>query len=390
MSTASEAKLGFDPARLARVEEALRQDIETGFIHGAAMRVSRRGETILNFVGGYADKTADKPLQKDSVFVTMSTGKPFTVVLVLSLVERGLLRLHSPIADIIPEFGKFGKESVNLFHLLTHTSGILGSVPSADPAVLSSIERLTDYACNLPLDCLPGERVNYSMVVAHSVLATMCLRVDGRGRSFAQMLEEDLFHPLGMRDTSLGPREDLMPRLCPVRASQEVPYNLLPGDLVEFLAHGIMLAPGAELPAGGYITTIDDLHRFAEMLRHGGALDDTRILSPAMLRLSTRNYTGSFRNAVWDPILSVRGWQPWPAYIGLGFRLRGEGLSPGPFGMMNSAETFGHFGAGSSGFWIDPASDLSFSLLTTGLIEESHNLERTAKLADLVMSALIG
>jgi hypothetical protein len=46
-------------------------------------------------------------------------------------------------------------------------------------------------------------------------------------------------------------------------------------------------------------------------------------------------------------------------------------------------------GAGSTGFWIDPEHELSYALLTTGLLEESHNLERTALLSDLVVSALV-
>lgn len=386
--TLSQEISAFDPAKLDLVKQSILQDIDSGLIHGAAMRVSRRGETVLDIVEGYADKAADRQLQADSVFVTMSTGKLFVSVLVLNMVERGLLHLHTPVADVIPEFGKFGKEYVSLFHLLTHTSGMPGGVPTADPAILANIDKLTDYACALPLDCQPGERVNYSMAVAHSVLATMCLRVDGRGRNFSTMIAEELFAPLGMNETSLGPRSDLMTRLAPVRASQDVSYNLLPREAIEYLAEHVMLAPGAEFAAGGYITTIDDLHRFTEMLCRKGELDSARILSPAMMRLSTRNYTGEMRNAVWDPILSARHWQEWPAYIGLGFRMRGDAIVPGPFGALNSPETFGHFGAGSSGVWVDPREDLAYSLLTTGLIEESHNLERTARLSDLVMSAL--
>ena len=108
-----------------------------------------------------------------------------------------------------------------------------------------------------------------------------------------------------------------------------------------------------------------------------------------MIRLAARNWIGDKPNNVWDPILTARGWHRFPDNIGLGFRVRGEGISPGPFGVLNSPGTFGHMGAGSTGFWIDPQHELSYALLTTGLLEESHNLERTSLLSDLVMSALI-
>jgi CubicO group peptidase (beta-lactamase class C family) len=389
MVVESAAELGFDEERLLRLSQVLEAQIESGYIHGAAMRVSRRGQVIVDFVDGYAEKATGRRLTSDSVFVTMSACKPFTSVLVLGLVERGLLRLHSPIADVIPEFGKFGKDTITLFHLLTHTGGMMSGVPNVGPDVLGSIEKLVDHLGNLPAECLPGDRVSYSMLVAHSVIAATCLRVDGRGRSYAQMLRDDIFEPLGMTDTSLGMRDDLAPRLCPVRGAQQVPYDAFPATVIEPLVENVILAPGAEFPSAGGLTTISDLHRFAEMLRRGGELDGIRVLSPAMIRLAARNWIGDKPNTVWDPILKARGWNRFADNIGLGFRVRGEGISPGPFGVLNSPSTFGHMGAGSTGFWVDPENELSYALLTTGTLEESHHLERTSMLSDLVMSALV-
>jgi CubicO group peptidase (beta-lactamase class C family) len=57
--------------------------------------------------------------------------------------------------------------------------------------------------------------------------------------------------------------------------------------------------------------------------------------------------------------------------------------------MLNSTNTFGGFGAGSNGLWVDPVHQLSFSFLSTGLLEDSYHMERTALLCDLVMSALV-
>ncbi len=110
---------GFDVERLERVAEGIRSDVENGRCHGVAMIVARGGKIVLDVTEGYADKAAGRRLGKNAVFVSMSVAKQFTNVMALSLVERGALRLHAPVAELIPAFGALGKEKVNLYHLLT-------------------------------------------------------------------------------------------------------------------------------------------------------------------------------------------------------------------------------------------------------------------------------
>lgn len=382
------ARLGFDAQRLGRVRDAIKADIDAGRCHGVRMKVARHGEVVLDVTEGYAERAANKALKADAVFATMSVAKQFTNVLALSLVERGLLKLHAPVAELIPEFATLGKEKVNLFHLLTHTSGVMSAIPPVRPDVLMNIEQLVAYACTLPLESQPGERVNYSILLGHSIIAALCLRAAGKGRSYAQMLKEEVFDVVGMQDTSLGPRPDLLKRLCPVKVSYDNLPALLPPAAVE--AIGTLLAtPGCEIPGGGCMTTVDDLLRFAEMLRRGGELDGQRILSPAMLDFCTRNHTGDQRNVLFDIWFGVRHWIEYPASIGCGFFVRGAGNLPGPFSPMNSARSFGGFGAGSTGFTIDPQRDLSFAFLSTGLMEDSYHFERMGVMQGLVLAAIV-
>ncbi|MDA0823200.1 MAG: serine hydrolase [Proteobacteria bacterium] len=380
-------ELGFDPQRLTRVRESVVADIDAGRCHGVSMIVARRGEIVLDLTEGYANRAENLALQKNSVFATMSVAKQFTNVLALSLVERGLLKLHAPVAEIIPEFATLGKEKVNLYHLLTHTSGILSAIPPVKPDVLMSIDKLTQFACALPLESQPGERVNYSILLGHTVIAAMCLKVDGRGRSYTDMLREELFEPLAMQDTCLGVRADLAPRLCPVKVSYENIPALLPPEAVEGLG-SLLATVGCEIPGGGCITSIQDLHRFAEMLRRGGELDGARILSPAMIDFCTRNHTGELRNILFDMWTGTRNWLSYPANIGVGFFMRGEGNLPGLFSPMNSARTYGGFGAGSTGFTVDPERELSLAFLSTGLMEDSYHFERIGALASIVLAAM--
>jgi len=302
-------------------------------------------------------------------------------------VERGLLRLHQPVAEVLPGFGALGKERVTLFQLLTHTSGVTAAIPTVAPDVLMNVGKMAAWACSQALESMPGERVNYSISVAHALMAAMCVRADGGGRSFAKLVEAEVFRPLGMRDTALGAREDLLARLCPVRAAYKEPGLFAP-EALEGIGELIKI-PGCEIPAGGYVTTAHDLHRFAEMLRRGGELDGQRVLSPATIDYCSRNQTGELPNQLWNYTTGMRGWDPFPAYLGIGFFLRGEKPIPGPFGALNSARTYGGFGAGSTAFWIDPERQLTFAFLSTGLMEDSYHVERLARLSDLVVAALV-
>jgi CubicO group peptidase (beta-lactamase class C family) len=387
MTTLSARELGFDEERLARVARTIEADIAAERCDGASLVVARGGHVALDLVQGFAERGTGRLLGRDAVFVTMSVGKQLTNSLVLALVERGLLRLHQPVAEVLPGFGALGKERVTLFQLLTHTSGVTAAIPVVPPDVLMDVEKMTAWACRQALESLPGERVNYSISVAHALLAAMCVRVDGASRSFAKLLEDEIFRPLGMRHTSLGPRDDLLARLCPVRAAYKEPGLFAPEALEGIGA--LVRIPGCEIPAGGFLTSANDLHRFAEMLRRGGELDGVRVLSPATIDYCARNHTGELPNQLWNYATGMRGWDPFPAYLGIGFFVRGEKVVPGPFGALNSARTFGGFGAGSSAFWIDPERDLTFAFLSTGLMEDSYHVERLARLSDLVLAALV-
>lgn len=378
---------GFDPDRLARVGARIEADIAAGQYHGAALCVGRRGRLVLQTVHGYADRAAGRKLALDDVFVSFSIGKQFTNAVVLNRIERGQLHLHMAVAELIPEFKTRGKRQMTLFHLLTHTSGIQSAIPHVPVEVMTSIERLTAYIATLRPESIPGERVNYSIIAAHSVMAEMVRRADGGKRSFTQIMNEDLFKPLGMRDTSLGPRADLRSRMCPIVACYDEPGMFAPQEVIA--VGEVVTREGCEIPAGGYLTTITDLHRFATMLRNGGELDGVRILSPRTLAYCTQNFTGERPNALFDYARDTRGWEPWPASIGIGFFMRGTGIQPGPMSNFSSPHTFCGWGAGSTCFWVDPETDLTFAFLSTGLMEETYHIERLQRLADLVVTALV-
>jgi len=244
--------------------------------------------------------------------------------------------------------------------------------------------------CNIVPQSVPGTCISYSAVVGHLVLAEIVRRLDGGGRTFGQILKDDLIEPLGMVDTSLGfgLRAHLAERAVPLVVRDRGPALFAP-ELLERVGMASAIG-GVEIPAGGAYTTAWDWYRFAEALRRGGELEGVRVLSPAILRFATTVATGDLPNSLWDYTRQMRGWPEMPANLGLGFYVRGSGVFPHAFGLLSSPATFGGIGSGATCFWVDPEREISYVFLAAGLMEDSYSWERHQRYADLVQSAVVG
>jgi CubicO group peptidase (beta-lactamase class C family) len=377
-----------DEDRLERLRTVIRGDIDAQRYDGCSLLVAHEGRIGFHEAFGFSDRGTGRLASTDDVFFSMSIAKQLTNTMVMMRVERGEIGLHTKVADVLPRFGQKGKHTVTVGDLMVHKAGLPLGLPPMPPEHIGNIEAMTEAACLLLPEGVPGTRVNYSALIAHSVLASIVLKLDGRGHSFRDLLVKELFEPLGMKDTSLGAREDLQRRRVPVVVRDRAPDMFEP-DLLE--ASAALMDDRFELPAGGCLTTTYDMFRFAECFRRGGELDGVRILAPSTIRVMTTNQTGALPNGLWDYARATLGWPDFPAYLGYGFFLRGEGAwFPTAFGTTSSPSTYGGFGAGSNAFWVDPESNLVFVFLSAGLMAETSSFLRHQKLSDLVQAALLG
>ncbi|MDJ0853540.1 MAG: serine hydrolase domain-containing protein [Myxococcota bacterium] len=343
------------------------------------------GRVLLHDAVGFAERASGRAARVDDVFNLYSVTKTFTAVAALQCVDRGDLQLHTPVAEVVPEFAVKGKQRVTLAQLLTHTAGLPAELPVMDPASMGDITAVALAVAGQSLVTTPGRTVSYSPIGAFAVLGEIVRRVNGGARPFRRILHDEVFAPLGMSSTSLSLRPDLAKRRAPAVVRDPTPGIISPAALESI---NVIQSESFEMPGGGAMGTAHDLFRFAEALRRGGELDGARILSPALLSLALRNHTGDEINHIFDGMCEARGWDPLPANLGLGFFLRGTGLFPMPFGATPSPGTFGGLGAGSTMFWVDPERGVVFVCLTTGVLEDSRNFERMARLSDLALAAL--
>ena len=279
------------------------------------------------------------------MFSIFSVTKAFTNLLVMQAIEQGRFALTTPISDLIPEFTGHGREKILIWHLLSHQAGfpILFEVkPGWYIDDFDEVSALT-IAEVKPVDA-PCAKVSYSPLVNHVLMATALLRTDPRKRRYRQIVQQDILDPLGMKDTSVGLRADLRSRKVVPDFRGNYPIGHKSRNVEG--PNGAFEDETAEMPWVGIASTVPDMARFADMFRrailHGGE----PMISRAMMEAATQDRTGDKENELYAARGRAEGLPPVPAYIGLGFTVRGDRLCHHMFGTLATPRTFGNYGAG--------------------------------------------
>ena len=382
-------EIGFSPERLARARNFIQSHVDAGKFHGAELLVARHGQVAFHEAIGWRDRAARVALEKRAVYSPFSVSKTFTSVLALNAVEKGLFSLTTKVSEIIPEFSGGRRENITIYQLLTHQSGLPMVFVPIPGMYIDVLEEFIAAICKtVHCEADPGEQATYSPAVNHALLGECVRRTDPQKRSFRDIMTQDILVPLGMKDSSVGLRRDL-------RSRKIVPEWLFNKGALNHLGHsnygsdGAFEEENAEMPWVGMATTASDLFRLTEMIRRGGELDGARILSPITTRQMHINRTGEKMNQLHGKNAIQRGWDPMPAYSGLGVFLRGSAMCHHQFGTLTSPETFGQHGQGSALYWVDPVADVSFVHLSHGVMIEGESIERFQRLSDIVITSVI-
>ncbi len=319
--------------------------------------------------------TESSPIRNDAIFLVASITKPIVAAAALLLIERGQLLLGDRVRDLLPEFRGRRKNGIEVRHLLTHTSGLPDMLPNNRELrrAHAPLSAFVEETCSVETAFPPGRGVKYqSMGIA--VLGAIIERIVGKPTP--QFLREEIFEPLGMRDTALGAPSQwfdgptpTVDRIAEIRVPPE--EDTEPSWDWNSRYWRVFGAPW-----GGLLTTPDDLARFARMMLGGGTLDGRRILSPASIAAATRNQLISFAHIP----AGDRDCKPW----GLGWRLNWPGQSES-FGDLLGPRTYGHWGATGTLMWIDPDRD-AFAIILTTQPQEPHG-RFLAKLSNALSAA---
>ena len=259
------------PVPMHDLEAVVAAQIADGNVAGAVVAIGdASGVRERVALGQRSNGPAAEPMTEDTIFDLASLTKAVaTATAVLQLAERGRLELDAPASRYWPPFADGGKAHITIRQLLTHTSGL--------PPGLAAQSELRGPATVLhaigvmPPIAAPGHRVIYSDL-NYVALGEVVHRVSGIGLD--AWCAQNIFQPLGMRDTAFRPSHKAIPRIAPTIIRNG---RWLRGKVHDPTAAAL----GGVSGNAGLFSTADDLARFARMLLDGGRLGDRRILQPA-------------------------------------------------------------------------------------------------------------
>ncbi|MEA2896508.1 MAG: hypothetical protein QOJ84_2123 [Bradyrhizobium sp.] len=362
--------LGLSPARLTRMSDAFKREIDKGTIPGVTTMVARRGQIGWFEALGRQNPAQSAPMTRDSIFRIFSMTKPIVSVGIMQLVEDGFLLLGEPLAKYIPEFAetKVGVQSggklelrplarpITVQDLLRHTSGLTNDTAGTGPIQemykqsrvrdrsISNAEHASIVAA-MPLLCQPGAEWNYSR--STDILGRIIEVITGK--SLGAYLTERILAPLQMAETAFHTGTENASRLAEPFPND--PWTNEPIKLFDMLERPVMESGG-----GGLVSTTMDYARFCQMLLNGGSLDGQRIIGRKTLQLMASNHLAAG--------VKINGILLAPGHgFGLGFAVRtDDGMAP----FAGSRGQFFWSGRAGTVFWIDPKEDLFAVLMSQG------------------------
>jgi CubicO group peptidase (beta-lactamase class C family) len=341
----ADAESGREPA----IARALQPFVERRVLAGAVGLVASKDEVLALEAVGFGDVATRKRMSADALFWIASQSKPMTVAALMMLVDEGKVNLEDPVERYLPEFKgqmvvverdadhvllRKPGHPIKVRELLNHTSGMPFKSPMEEPTLdlLPLRDAVRSYAL-VPLQFEPGSKYDYSNAGINT--AGRLIEVVS-GLSYESFMEQRLFKPLGMKDTTFWPNSTQARRLAKsyqLNSEQteleEVPITQLQYPLTDRKRQPV--------PAGGLFSTAQDVARFCQMILNGGSFNGQQLLSQAAIAQMTTKQTG-------DTVKEGYGY---------GWSLRGS--------------SFGHGGAYSTNMKIDP----QLGLITVFMVQHA-------------------
>lgn len=366
-------KVGMSSVRLNRVKTIIQEAIARKEFPGAVLLVGRKGKVVIHQAFGESQWTPEhRPMNTSMIFDLASITKPVaTATSIMILVEQGKIRLWDKVKDFVPEFEPFCEnrrepQDACIWHLLTHTSGLLPYTDAAEVAAKFgdpvATETLLSHIAQLEKAASPGGAFEYSCL-GFITLAMIIQKITGQ--TVAEFSAEHIFTPLKMAHTFFSPAEEFHD-LC-------VPTEVVDGHPLIGVVHD----PLARLQSGisgnaGLFSTAGDLAIFAQMMLNKGEFKGKRILSPLSVERMTSVY----------PEASFSG-------RGLGWDLDSTYATNG--GDLFGSRSFGHTGYTGTSIWIDPETETFVIFLTNRVhpLDEGSVASMRSRVANVVASSII-
>jgi len=291
------------------IHSALQPLIDNHTVAGAVTLVATRDRILYKQAAGYRDLAAKAAMPVNAMFWIASTSKPMTVTAFMVLVDEGKISVDDPVEKYLPEFhGQMVKAAIDgkpqvaagsqappqlvaashpilIREILSHTSG-LPFKSSAQPSALDTLplkDAVHSFAAE-PLIFQPGTSYSYSNEGINT--AARIIEVVS-GMPYEQFMQQRLFDPLGMTDTTFWPDDEQIARLAETYKLDPTTKDLMRVPVSQLTYPLNDRQHRFPMPAGGLFSTAVDVSKFCQMILNGGTLNGKRYISPASLHAMT-------------------------------------------------------------------------------------------------------
>lgn len=409
----SDTRAGLSLARLQHLTQRLRQDyVDPGRLAGCQWLVARHGQVVAQDSLGTLDAARGTPLPDNALWRIYSMTKPITSVALMMLVEEGRIGLSDPVSAYIPSWadqrvwaGGSGddlrvvppRSPVTVRQLLNHSAGLTYGTallaPGEQPHAVDlaykaldintgngdSLQTFVDKLGRAPLRYHPGEAWAYSF--ATDVCGYLVQVVSGQ--PFEQFLQQRIFGPLGMTDTTFTVPADQVHRLPTLYRWHAQQHMAVIEDPQSARGSAWVRPCALASGGGGLVSTLADYHRFCELLRRGGELDGVRLLGPRTLALMRANHLRGDADLTQVALDGFSETAQQGVGFGLGFATT---LGEGRAGVCGGGD-FYWGGLASTVFWVDPVEDLLAIFMTQLVPSRSYNIRGLFK--SIVYGAIV-
>lgn len=384
-----------DDRRLAYIDTVMEEYIQKNWLVGSTILVVKDNAVVYHKSHGLADLANKKPMPADAIYRIMSQTKAITSVAIMQLFEQGKLRLDQAVGDFIPEYASQNvlkefnpadssyttepaKRKITIRDLLSHRSGIdyagIGSdnmkaiyakagIPSGLGNINAQLLDKMKALGRLPLVHHPGEKFTYGL----NTDLLGCLVEVISGKTLDEYFKENIFEPLGMKDTYFTvplEKSSRMPKVYTENAENQI----IPWDpTFRNLDPNYPLFPRTYFSGGaGLSASTFDYAIFLQMLINGGMYNGKQILGRRTIELMT------------SPQIAIGN-----DHFGLGFRITSKKSADQN---MFSEGTYSWGGYYGTSYYVDPKEKL-ITLIMTQHTPNSHG-EFNQKVENIIYSSL--
>ncbi|MDP3829831.1 MAG: serine hydrolase, partial [Ignavibacteriaceae bacterium] len=319
------------------VDKLMKTAIRDSIFPGGVLLISKDGNIILEQgYGRFTYYISSKEVTTSTMYDLASLTKVIaTTTAVMICIDRGLINLDDKVTKFFPKFGINGKDKITIRNLLLHNSGFIAFRTFYKN--FSKPEEVINEIFSAKLEYETGTKTVYSDF-GFITLAKIIEKVSNK--SFDKFCNDEIFIPLGMRDTKFSPPESEINRIAPTELDTYWRKRLVHGTVHD---ENSALLNGVAGHAGLF-SSAKDISFLLQMLLQKGFYQGQQFIKRETVELFTkRNSSSSSRGLGWDTKTD-------------------DGTSSA--GKLFSMNSFGHTGFTGTSVWIDPDRNLFVILLT--------------------------